>query len=184
MNYPRFFAEIQPDGFVLSLRITMTDEETDALLQFVPGLMEIDDAQAETIRNMTGRRWRYEGGVFVEYPDAHNKEVKWGTIKIARDAAEHAGFTWDGSVFDSDQISQSRIQGAAQLASIAQMAGQPFTIDWTLADNTVRTLSAADMISVGQALALHINATHERGRQLRAQIEVAQTGPELDAIQW
>lgn len=70
------------------------------------------------------------------------------------------------------------------MATLAAQAGQPFSIDWTLADNTVRTLSGADMIAAGQAMALHIEAQHETGRAVRAAIMAATTLAEVDAVQW
>ena len=101
-------------------------------------------------------------------------------IKQARSSAEFGGFTWDGSPFDSDAISQSRIQGALQLAAMAP----GFTIDWTLANNSVRNLSAADLANVGAALGMHVAAQHAKARLLRSQIEVATTVAEVDAVTW
>ena len=112
------------------------------------------------------------------------KDAKWDEIKAAREAAEFGGFTWDGSAFDSDLTSQSRIQGAAQLATLSQLAGQPFSIDWTLADNTVRSLDATDMIAAGQAMGVHIASQHAIGRGKRAQIDAATTPAEVAAVVW
>lgn len=109
------------------------------------------------------------------------KAEKWAVIKAARDAAEFGGFTWDGSTFDSDLISQSRIQGATQLAGLAPMT---FSLDWTLADNSVRTLNALQMIAVGEALGGHVATQHAIGRGLRAAIEAATTPAEVDAVAW
>lgn len=91
---------------------------------------------------------------------AQHQADKWTAIKAARDAIEFGGFTWDGSTFDSDPQSQSRIQGAAQLATLAMIASQAFSVDWTLATNAVRTLTGADMLAVGQAMGVHIMTTH------------------------
>lgn len=108
------------------------------------------------------------------------RETKWAEIKKARDTAEFGGFEWDGSTFDSDLASQSRIQGAAQLAQLTP----EFTIDWTLQDNSVRTLDATGMIAVGIAMGVHVSAAHAYGRSLRAQIEAAQSAEEINAIHW
>lgn len=112
------------------------------------------------------------------------KRIKWAEVKAARDAAEFGGFVWDGSTFDSDPASQSRIQGAAQLATLAQMAGEPFAIDWTLADNTVRTLSGADMLAAGVAMGQHVQAAHEAARALREAIDAAADADELAGVVW
>ncbi len=106
------------------------------------------------------------------------KAAMWAKVKQARAAAEYGGFTWDGSTFDSDPISQARITGAVTLAQ----TNPAFSIGWTLADNSVRTLSAADMIAVGVALGQHVNACHEKARVLRAEIEAAMTVEDVGAI--
>lgn len=108
------------------------------------------------------------------------KAAQWSVIKAARQASEYAGFLWGNSTFDSDSISQSRIQGAVQLAGM----DAAFTIDWTLANNTVRTLSGADMTAVGVALGQHVAAQHAKARALRAQIEAATTAAQVAAVVW
>jgi hypothetical protein len=112
------------------------------------------------------------------------RATKWSEIKAARAAAEFGGFEWDGSTFDSDLPSQSRIQGAAQLASLAQAAGQAFEIEWTLADNAVRALTGQQVLQVGHALGAHITEVHGRGRALRAEIAAASTAEAIGAIGW
>lgn len=108
------------------------------------------------------------------------KAAKWDEIKAARTAAEYGGFTWDGSPFDSDSASQQRIIGASQLATLTP----ELEIDWTLADNTVRTLNAQQMNEVGIALGVHVNAQYVHARTLRQQISAAQTTQELESIVW
>jgi hypothetical protein len=99
------------------------------------------------------------------------KDARWAEVRRERDRAEFGGFSWDGSRFDSDALSQQRITGAVTLA----MMNSAFLISWTLADNTVRTLTAADMIAVGVALGQHVNACQERARVLRREIDGAET---------
>lgn len=108
------------------------------------------------------------------------KAEKWRNIKANRDAAEHGGFTWDGSVFDSDALSQQRITGAVTLAQMLPA----FTTVWTLANNSTRTLSAADMFAVGVALGVHVSTQFLQGQLLRAQIDEAATAQEVEAIHW
>lgn len=105
---------------------------------------------------------------------------KWRNIKANRDAAEHGGFEWDGSVFDSDVLSQQRITGAVTLAQMSPA----FTTVWTLADNSTRALSAADMFAVGMALGTHVATQFLQGQLLRAQIEESVTKEEVEAVVW
>lgn len=112
------------------------------------------------------------------------REVRWEELKAARDAMEFGGFEWDGSTFDSDPKAQARLQGGAQMAVLAAQARESFEVDWTLADNTVRTLDASELIAVGRALAAHIGAAHAAGRGLRTRIEACATAEELADIAW
>ena len=112
------------------------------------------------------------------------KATKWLEIKQARNQAEFGGFTWEGSTFDSDLISQSRIQGAAQLATLALMNSQPFSIEWVLADNSTRVLTAQDMLAVGTAIGTHIATQHSKARLKRNEITLATTATEVEAVVW
>ena len=108
------------------------------------------------------------------------KSLKWDEIKAAREAQEFGTFDWGGYTFQCDEVSQRRIQGAVQLATM----DSSMTLDWTLADNSVQTFSAADFLAIGQALAAHVNSGHVRSRQLRLDIDSATTEAEISAITW
>lgn len=111
---------------------------------------------------------------------ADHRAAQWSLIKQARTQAEHAGFTWDGSTFDSDTTSQNRITGAVQLAQL----NPAFSIAWTLQDNTVRQLSAADMTAVGVALGTHVATQFAKAQTLRNQIDAAMTREQVEAVVW
>jgi hypothetical protein len=108
------------------------------------------------------------------------KAAQWNLIKQARSNAEYAGFAWDRSVFDSDALSQNRITGAVTLAQLSP----GFTIDWTLADNSVRTLNQADMIAVGVALGVHVQTQFAKAQGLRLQIDAASTPGQVAVVVW
>jgi hypothetical protein len=108
------------------------------------------------------------------------KAAQWSAVKQAQRLAEDAGFTWDGSTFDSNAISQQRISSAVQLAVL----DPAFSITWTLAGNTARVLSGADMLAVGRALGTHVATQHAKAQALRGQIEAASTGGEVEALGW
>jgi Domain of unknown function (DUF4376) len=112
------------------------------------------------------------------------KKERWELIKADRDAAEFGGFTWDSSEFDSDSMSQSRIQGAVVLSMQAIGASQTLSITWTLKNNTTRTLSETEFVSLGQALSVHVATQHTIGRNLRTAINAATTEAEVTAITW
>lgn len=102
------------------------------------------------------------------------KAQKWDEIKSQRDQLEFGGFEFDGRNYDSDQVSQGRILGAA-LAGVAQT--------WTLADNTTVELIALQLQQLYAALQTHIAGAHERGRIARQLIFEAETKEQVESIQ-
>lgn len=101
------------------------------------------------------------------------KAQKWAEIKSQRDQLEFGGFEFEGNTYDSDQVSQGRIMGAA-VAGVDQI--------WTLADNTTIDLSASQLQQLYAALQAHIANAHERGRIARQLIHEAETKDQVEAI--
>ena len=102
------------------------------------------------------------------------KAQKWAEIKAMRDRLEFGGFEFDGGIYDSDQVSQGRIMGAAA-AGLDQV--------WTLADNTTVELSASQLQQLYAALQTYIASVHERGRIARQLIFDAETKEQVEAVQ-
>ena len=102
------------------------------------------------------------------------KAQKWAEIKSQRDQLEFGGFEFEGNIYDSDQVSQGRILGAAS-TGVDQI--------WTLADNTKVELSASQLQQLYAALQSHIASVHERGRIARQAIYDAETKEEVEAVQ-
>jgi len=109
-----------------------------------------------------------------------SKEEKWLEIKKERDYQEFNSFEWQGNQVQCNEESQRRIQGAVQMAVI----DASLVIDWTMEDNSVVSLTAAQVIDMGTALGNHITTTHERGRALRQLIADATTEAQLALIAW
>lgn len=101
------------------------------------------------------------------------KAQKWAEIKKQRNQLEFGGFEYKGNVYESDQVSQGRIMGAA-IAGVDQV--------WTLADNSTVELTAQQLKELYAALQAHIAGVHERGRIARQKIETALTYEEIEAV--
>lgn len=130
-----------------------------------------------------------EGGTFVADVAADDvgtaRAVKWAEIKAIRDQLECGGFELAGvGRFDSDAESRARIVGASMAAKIARDAGQPYGINWTLADNTTVELDADAVINVGFALLAHVDGIHQRSRALYAEIQAAEDAQAVASISW
>lgn len=101
------------------------------------------------------------------------KAQKWAEIKQQRDHLEFGGFEFEGNIYDSDQISQGRILGAAS-AGLSQV--------WTLADNTTVNLTADRLVQIYQALQTHTASVHQRGRIAREVIMSATTKEDVESV--
>lgn len=116
-------------------------------------------------------------------PLADAKAAMWAEAKLVRDA--HI----DGGVdvppigrFDSDPLSRSNINGAVTGAMLAAQAGQPFSISWKLADNTVATLNGAQTMAAGMAVLAHVAACHANSQVMGLAIQAAANHAALDEI--
>jgi len=111
------------------------------------------------------------------------KAVLWERAKFLRDQFIDAGVNLAGiGVFDSDAPSRGNINGAVTMALVAQISAQPFSIDWKLADNSVKKLNGAQMIAAGIAVGKHVAECHEFAQKIGIAILNAKNNSELNAI--
>lgn len=125
----------------------------------------------------------YKDGKFViPLPNIEAvKAAKIAQLKRIRDTKELEPVEFDGSSFDFDSKSYERIT-AAIYALEAQPAGA--TIAWTLADNTSRAVTAADLRGVIAVAAVRSDALHTQYRVLKEAVQAAQTVEEVEKITW
>jgi len=160
--------------------LELTDGENDASHYVVSGALVTFPAQPSSYST-----WDWTSLAWVDARTlADAQATQWTLVKAARDAVVAGGFTWNGLTFDSDDVSQQRIQGAVQLAAIAASAQQPFSIVWTLHNNQTATLSGTDMINVGLALGMFVQTQFSKGVALRTQIDAATSISAVEAIVW
>jgi hypothetical protein len=105
----------------------------------------------------------------------------WVKVKAIRAEQELGNFIYDGGEYQCDS---TRVTGAVTMALMAKLAGQPFSIGWTLADNSVRTLDGDQMIAMGAAAGKYVDSVFAIARGLRVRIEAAKKLDELDSIYW
>lgn len=115
------------------------------------------------------------------------REARWDAMKQARQDAIDSPLVTPYGTFDCDERARDNIAKTAQ--GIQTFAGSLAptelpTVEFTLLDNTVVTLSAQDMIRVAKLLFEKVQTAYARARQLRQDIEDAQTPQALEAIGW
>lgn len=109
---------------------------------------------------------------------------QWELIKSSRNEALTAPLTTLYGVFDADIYSQKNITDAIAMLQTLAASGYPQTIEYTLFDNTVVTLSTAQMVEVGLTLGQRTQQIYATSRSLRVAIDAATTLSEIEAITW
>lgn len=131
-------------------------------------------ADAEVL--LTSSAGAFAGGTIipVEQGDLITaRALLWAEVKAARERAAAFCDTGSGRV-DCSVSSRVMITGAVQMAKDA-LADSDWSIAWTMADNSVVTLDAAQMIAMGTAVGAHVSACWAHGQTLRAAIDAAET---------
>jgi hypothetical protein len=100
-------------------------------------------------------------------------------IKDKRNAVERAGCATPYGRIDTDADSQRKIGGAS---TMALALGTQFTMSWRMADNSIVTLNASQMIEVGVAAAQYVAACQANKNALDAAVQAATSVADLDAI--
>ncbi|MCW2395899.1 MULTISPECIES: DUF4376 domain-containing protein [unclassified Sphingobium] len=138
---------------------------------------------------LTGPEGPLAGGSIIESVltdlDVARRKA-WDRIKAVRSAVEYGGAETSFGRVDTDQESRARLSGAVTAASIVlnNSPDEPWSIDWTMADNTASTFNAPQIVQLGLEVAAHVDAAHARARILRAAINAAETVDELHLIGW
>ncbi len=98
-------------------------------------------------------------------------------INLERDRRIDAGFTFDGHVFQADDVSLRKINGAATGAIIAKGLGADPTsanwaadgseFSWVSADNTIIPMSPDAVLAFGMTALAHVDAHTKSARVLK-----------------
>ena len=137
-----------------------------------------------------GKRARWSDGWVLEDAPAPETEpaptldevrqAKIAQIDRARDTALEDGFIFNGVRYDCDDLSVQRITGAAVLGIL----NPAFVTPWITFDNSVVTLTAADLAGLGAAAAVHVATQLFKARALKDEVLAATTVEQVSAINW
>ena len=120
-----------------------------------------------------------------ETPLEAARRIKRMEIATARDRHELGGFTWNSYTFDSDMVSQQRLNQACQQALLANMTNSSFSRNWTLSNGEVlENVTAEQMLEICSALANYVNNLHTKSKELYKKIDLATTLEEVAAVTW
>ncbi|MGH6746600.1 DUF4376 domain-containing protein [Novosphingobium sp.] len=87
---------------------------------------------------------------------------------------------------ETDATSRVNISGSVVMAMLSMQASEAFSTDWRMADNSIISLDAAEMIQLGKTVATFVEAGQRRKNELDALIATIGEGiteEELAAIE-
>lgn len=112
----------------------------------------------------------------VDIDALKNNKIRY--LKQRRDAEEQTPISYSGYRWDFDDKAIQRINGAI----IA--LGDEDTITWTTADNEEIVVNQEDLNDIIKASAIRSNALHVKYRELKHQVEQAETENQIKKIVW
>lgn len=107
------------------------------------------------------------------------KAAKIMELKKVRDEQEVLPIEYNGHSYDYDEKARDRINAAIIALDVA---GEGASLEWTTADNSDATVTAADLRAIIAAVAVRSNTLHTQYREAKAKVEAAQTAADLEDI--
>jgi hypothetical protein len=138
------------------------------------------DGERQNVTSLEG----YEGWTVVsegvpQFAIEALRADKWDAVKTHRDQLRYGGCLTPKGQMQTDPESQRRLNSTLLRA---QIAGKPFTINWTMSDNRVIPFTRSDIEAAVTAIGEFDARCQAVSQTLRAQIELCTTAEQLDAI--
>ncbi len=174
-----YYAQVDGSGNVLSVIQSDGPPQIDGDWSAVVGGIPPRAGEAHEMR--------LQGGALVWIDPrtiSQAREDRWEVIKAARTAAIDAPLATPYGTFDCGPADRTNITDAITLLQTMASLGTPTTVTFTLADNSVVTLTTEQMINVGLLLGQKIQSAYAIGRDLRAAIDNAASVEALESISW
>lgn len=108
------------------------------------------------------------------------KDDKWALIKDSRANVDYTPIVVGAYTYDADEVSRARIQNTIQLMLLSDPPTA--TVSWTLANNSVVTITRAQLIAVGMAIWSRTVAAFNQGQALRDEVYASANQAAVDAV--
>jgi hypothetical protein len=105
-------------------------------------------------------------------------------VNAERDRRIGLGFVFHNVRYQSGAADRENFAGAAQLALLAKLGGQPFRMGWIAEDNEIVSLDADGLIALASAAAQHKSAHIFAARALKDRIEAGEAIADCAAPQY
>ncbi|WP_114227041.1 MULTISPECIES: DUF4376 domain-containing protein [Sphingomonas] len=166
--------------FEVTAPVTKKDGSTVVETQFVYAEeAPCEGAQERTRMPVPDEVWN---GTDWEVPLATLKERAIDRVAALKFEHENGGMVTPWGTAQSDLDSRGKITGIVTGAMAAQALGQPFSVNFTMADNSVVPLDATQAMQFGLTVMAGVSSVHDTATALKNAIDAATTAEELAAI--
>lgn len=175
----KHYAEVDEHGAVLQV---LSDEQPPAgphSYYEIPELINWSGPKGHVLKWLDGTHKWVETRSLEEA-----KADVWDEVKQKREQVICEDLETPYGVLQCRPKDRQNITDAILLAQALTAMDAPVQIDWTMADNTVVTLSAEQLTNIGLILGQKVQAAHARARELRAAIEECTSVAEVNALSW
>lgn len=144
-----------------------------------------EQAAAKVARPMYPARWDNATLAWIDTrPLSSLKAVKLEELRDAAHANDQADLTVQSTSFKADTATRDELMREAQVALMAQVDGQAYSLDWERANGNDITLTGSQAKALVRAMRNRSVSIRAQLRALRNQVAAAQSKAELDAIVW
>ncbi len=111
------------------------------------------------------------------------QKAAWEEIKKQRTERDKQPLDYLGAQFDFEkQEDREKIKWMIDAAKRAAEKSLPFSVAWTMADNSVVNLSGDQVQDIPLVVAMRSDTNHQKAREIKGRIETAQSVDDIDAI--
>lgn len=120
----------------------------------------------------------------VDTPLEKARAAKLAELRTIRSLKIAAPKTTAFGAFDADEKSQNDLNKVVSLQAAAASLGLPTAANFTLADNTRRSFTQAELAQAALEIGAQVQAMYDVHDALRAQVVAAQSVGEVAAVVW
>lgn len=123
-----------------------------------------------------------DGQIVADLERARSDKI--AALRARRNQEQDGNCLTPLGLMQSDPASRGLLNGSVTGALVAQAAGEPFSVGWTMADNSIVEHDGPAIIAAGMAVMAHVQQQHAIFESLRAAVQDATDLTAIDAVQW
>lgn len=139
----------------------------------------VTDETTNEVTNYDRNSFKYENDEWVDDLD-YIKTAQKKKIYAVRWEKERSGFTFNGFKINTDDVSQTKINGAVS----SVLVDSTYTLNWRCDDGTFVTLDGDTIKALGSAVRNHIQTQFDKEKDYCALIDTKTSREEIESVVW